>query len=50
MLDPFLTPSLPEISCPIEGTAIRTDVAFYLMPGAEQWCNYQSWLLWHPLT
>jgi hypothetical protein len=26
----------------------QTDVAFYFMPGAEQWYRYQSRLLWHP--
>jgi hypothetical protein len=31
----FLLPSLPKISCPIEGTATRTDVAFYFIPGAN---------------
>jgi hypothetical protein len=30
----FWSPSLPKISCSIEGTATRTDVAFYFMPGA----------------
>jgi hypothetical protein len=44
----FLPPSLPKISCSIEGTATRPDVAFYFMPGAEQWYKYQSRLLWHP--
>jgi hypothetical protein len=44
----FFSPSLPKISCPIEGTATRTDVAFYFMPGAEQWYKHQSWLIWHP--
>jgi hypothetical protein len=43
----FLLPSLPKISCPIEGRASRTDVAFDFMPGAEQWYRYQCWLLWH---
>jgi hypothetical protein len=36
----FLPPSLPEISCPTKGTATGTDVAFYFMPGAEQWYMY----------
>jgi hypothetical protein len=40
--DVFLSPSLPKISYPIEGTVTRTDVAFYFMPGAEQWYKYQS--------
>jgi hypothetical protein len=30
----FLSPSLPKVSYPIEGTVTRTDVAFYFMPGA----------------
>jgi hypothetical protein len=46
----FLPPSLPKISYPIEGSVTRTDVAFYFMPGAEQWYKYQSWLLWHPFN
>jgi hypothetical protein len=46
----FLLPSLPKISYPIEGTVTRTDVAFYFMPGAEQWYKYQSRLLWHPFN
>jgi hypothetical protein len=33
----FLSPSLPKISCATKETATRTDVAFYFMPGAEQW-------------
>jgi hypothetical protein len=43
----LLMPSLPKLSCPIERTATRTDVAFYFMIGAEQWYKYQSRLLWH---
>jgi hypothetical protein len=42
---PFLSPSLPKISHPLEGIATRRDVAFYFMPGAEHWHKYQSWLL-----
>jgi hypothetical protein len=33
----FLLPSLPKITNPTKGTATRTDVAFYFMPGAEKW-------------
>jgi hypothetical protein len=45
-----MLPSLPKISCPTKGTVTRTDVAFYFMPGAEQWYIYQRQLLWHPFT
>jgi hypothetical protein len=45
-----LSQSLPKVSRPIEGTATLTDVAFYFMPGAEQWYKYQSQLLWHPFN
>jgi hypothetical protein len=41
----FLSPSLPKISHPIEGPSTRTDVAFYFMPGAEQWYRYQRELI-----
>jgi hypothetical protein len=46
----FLLPSLPKISCPTKETVTQTDVAFYFMPGAEQWYMCQSRLLWHPFT
>jgi hypothetical protein len=46
MTEFFLLPSLPKISLPIEGTATWTDVAFYFMPGAEQWYRYQSRSRW----
>jgi hypothetical protein len=38
----------PSQNHPMEGTATRTDVAFYFVPGAEQWYRYESRLLWHP--
>jgi hypothetical protein len=42
----FCRQAFPKIIYPIEGTVTRTDVAFYFMPGAEQWYEYQSCLLY----
>jgi hypothetical protein len=46
-IESFLSPSLSKISRPIEGTVTLADVAFYFMPGAEQWYHIQIKIVQH---